>query len=67
MLFYYPCARSRANGRDAIDQGKLKVAGIVNKTFKLEEWQACLDAMKDKTAVNKLSKCEHRGFVNFHR
>ena len=27
------------------------MGGIVNKTFKLEEWQACLDAMKDKSVI----------------
>jgi D-arabinitol dehydrogenase (NADP+) len=25
--------------------------GIVNKTFRLEEWGACLAAMKDKSAI----------------
>ncbi|KAJ5597464.1 hypothetical protein N7537_007548, partial [Penicillium hordei] len=30
---------------------RVKVDGIVNKTFKLEEWQACLDAMKNKSVI----------------
>lgn len=36
---------------DYLDSGKVKVAGIVNKTFKLEEWGECLAAMKDKSAI----------------
>ncbi|KAJ5329849.1 alcohol dehydrogenase [Penicillium brevicompactum] len=34
-----------------LDRGRVNVGGIVNKTFKLEEWQACLDAMKDKSVI----------------
>jgi D-arabinitol dehydrogenase (NADP+) len=34
-----------------IDSGKVKVTGIVNKTFRVEEWQGCLDAMKNKTVI----------------
>jgi D-arabinitol dehydrogenase (NADP+) len=33
------------------DSGKVKVKGIVNKTFKLEEWAECLEAMKNKSAI----------------
>lgn len=33
------------------DRRRVKVDGIVNKTFKLEEWQACLDAMKNKSVI----------------
>ncbi|CAL5871882.1 uncharacterized protein PFLUO_LOCUS6136 [Penicillium psychrofluorescens] len=33
------------------DGKRVNVDGIVNKTFKLEEWQACLDAMKNKSVV----------------
>lgn len=34
-----------------LDSGKVKVAGIVNKTFKLEQWGECLKAMADKSAI----------------
>jgi len=34
-----------------LDTGKVKVGGIVNKTYKLEQWQECLDAMKNKSAI----------------
>jgi D-arabinitol dehydrogenase (NADP+) len=34
-----------------LDTGKVKVGGIVNKTFKLEQWAECLEAMKNKSAV----------------
>lgn len=34
-----------------LDQGKVKVDGIVNKTFQLEQWGECLKSMKDKTAI----------------
>ena len=33
------------------DAKKVRVDGIVNKTFKLEEWQECLDAMKNKSVI----------------
>ena len=33
------------------DKRQFKVEGIVNKTFKLEEWHACLNAMKNKSVV----------------
>lgn len=36
---------------DYLDSGKVKVAGIVNKTYKLEQWAECLEAMKNKTAI----------------
>ncbi|KAF4768712.1 hypothetical protein N7455_012460 [Penicillium solitum] len=36
---------------DYLDRKRVKVDGIVNKTFKLEEWQACLDAMKNKSVI----------------
>jgi len=36
---------------DYLDTGKVKVAGIVNKTFKLEQWKECLEAMKNKSAI----------------
>lgn len=34
-----------------LDTGKVKVAGIVNKTYKLEQWGECLEAMRNKTAI----------------
>jgi D-arabinitol dehydrogenase (NADP+) len=34
-----------------LDSGKVKVKGIVNMTFKLEQWKECLEAMKNKTAI----------------
>jgi len=34
-----------------LDTGKVKVGGIVNKTFKLEQWAECLEAMKNKSAI----------------
>jgi hypothetical protein len=36
---------------DYLDSGKVRVAGIVNKTYKLEQWADCLAAMKDKSAI----------------
>lgn len=36
---------------DYLDSGKVKVAGIVNKTYSLDQWQECLDSMKNKTAI----------------
>lgn len=34
-----------------LDKGKVKVDGIVNKTFKLEQWGECLESMKNKSAI----------------
>lgn len=34
-----------------LDSGKVKVEGIVNKTFKLEQWGECLESMRNKTAI----------------
>ena len=34
-----------------LDSGKVKVKGIVNKVFKIEEWEDCLEAMKNKSAI----------------
>ena len=36
---------------DYLDSGKVKVAGIVNKTFKLEQWGECLESMRNKSAI----------------
>ena len=36
---------------DYLDSGKVKVKGIVNKTFKIDQWEECLAAMKNKTAI----------------
>ena len=34
-----------------LDSGKVKVEGIVNKTFRLEEWAECLESMRNKSAI----------------
>ncbi|KAI9758112.1 MAG: hypothetical protein M1815_004999 [Lichina confinis] len=36
---------------DYLDSGKVKVSGIVNKTFKLEQWAECLESMRNKSAI----------------
>ncbi|KAL9113258.1 MAG: hypothetical protein Q9227_002593 [Pyrenula ochraceoflavens] len=36
---------------DYLDSGKIKVDGIVNKTFKIEQWKECMESIKDKSAV----------------
>ncbi|KAJ2906950.1 alcohol dehydrogenase GroES-like domain-containing protein [Zalerion maritima] len=36
---------------DYLDSGKVKTAGIVNKTFKLEQYGEALAAIKDKSAI----------------
>lgn len=36
---------------DYLDSGKVKVKGIVNKVFKIEQWEECLEAMRNKTAI----------------
>jgi len=36
---------------DYLDSGKVKVHGIVNKVYKLDQWEECLEAMKNKTAI----------------
>ncbi|KAL3427161.1 D-arabinitol dehydrogenase 1 [Phlyctema vagabunda] len=36
---------------DYLDSGKVNVQGIVNKTYKLEQWGECLEAMKNKSAI----------------
>jgi len=36
---------------DYLDSGKVKVEGIVNKVFKLEQWGECLESMKNKSAI----------------
>jgi len=34
-----------------LDKGKVKVDGIVNKTFKLEQWGEALEAIRNKSAI----------------
>ncbi|KAF8466229.1 chaperonin 10-like protein [Kalaharituber pfeilii] len=34
-----------------LDTGRVRVDGIVNKTFKLEEWAECLESMRNKSAI----------------
>jgi len=36
---------------DYLDSGKVRVNGIVNKTYKIEQWKECLEAMKNKSAI----------------
>ncbi|KAL1992647.1 hypothetical protein VTN49DRAFT_4679 [Thermomyces lanuginosus] len=36
---------------DYLDSGKVKVQGIVNKTFKLEQWAEALEAIRTKKAI----------------
>lgn len=36
---------------DYLDSGKVKTAGIVNKTFKLEQYGEALEAIKNKSAI----------------
>ncbi|KAI9885101.1 MAG: hypothetical protein M1823_003112 [Watsoniomyces obsoletus] len=36
---------------DYLDSGKVKVKGIVNKTYKIEQWGECLEAMRNKSAI----------------
>ncbi|KGO74825.1 Alcohol dehydrogenase superfamily, zinc-type [Penicillium italicum] len=36
---------------DYLDSGKVKVGGIVNKVYKIEQWEECLEAMRNKTAI----------------
>ncbi|KAI9813325.1 MAG: hypothetical protein M1832_006340 [Thelocarpon impressellum] len=36
---------------DYLDSGKVKVAGIVNKTFTLDQWGECLESMRNKSAI----------------
>jgi D-arabinitol dehydrogenase (NADP+) len=43
-------SRNNANS-DFFPSGKVKVEGIVNKTYKLEQWGECLEAMKNKSAI----------------
>lgn len=59
-MFRKSLAGSRARGFfwfaaaaaiDYLDSGKVKVEGIVNKTFKLEQWAECLESMKNKSAI----------------
>ncbi|KAL4932829.1 uncharacterized protein BDV17DRAFT_253886 [Aspergillus undulatus] len=33
------------------ETGKVRVAGIVNQTFRLEQWEECLEAMRTKKAI----------------
>ncbi|KAI9644307.1 hypothetical protein NHQ30_007664 [Ciborinia camelliae] len=36
---------------DYLDSGKVKIEGIVNKTFKLEQWGEALESIKNKSAI----------------
>lgn len=41
-----------------LDSGKIKVNGIVNKTFTIDQWDECLEAMRNKSAIKALSWCD---------
>ncbi|KAL4934851.1 hypothetical protein BDV06DRAFT_217839 [Aspergillus oleicola] len=34
-----------------LETGKVRVAGIVNQTFRLEQWEECLEAMRTKKVI----------------
>lgn len=34
-----------------LDSGKVSVQGIVNKVFRIEEWEECLEALRNKSAI----------------
>jgi D-arabinitol dehydrogenase (NADP+) len=34
-----------------MESGKVKVEGIVNKVFKVEQWAEALEAIRNKTAI----------------
>jgi D-arabinitol dehydrogenase (NADP+) len=36
---------------DYLDSGKVKVKGIVNKVFKIDQWEECLESMRNKSAI----------------
>ncbi|KAL2870460.1 zinc-dependent alcohol dehydrogenase family protein [Aspergillus lucknowensis] len=36
---------------DYIETGKVRVTGIVNQTFRVEQWEECLDAMRKKEVI----------------
>lgn len=36
---------------DYMESGKVKVDGIVNKVFKVEQWAEALEAVRNKTAI----------------
>ncbi|OKP12939.1 D-arabinitol dehydrogenase 1 [Penicillium subrubescens] len=36
---------------DYLDSGKVNVGGIVNKVYKIDQWEECLEAMRNKTAI----------------
>lgn len=36
---------------DYMESGKVKVEGIVNKVFKVEQWAEALEAIRNKTAI----------------
>ncbi|KAL4907301.1 hypothetical protein BDW74DRAFT_176080 [Aspergillus multicolor] len=36
---------------DYLVSGKVNVSGIVNKVFRIEQWEECLEAMRNKSAI----------------
>lgn len=49
--FYIYLQLMPAAAIDYLDSGKVKVEGIVNKVFKLEQWAECLESMRNKSAI----------------
>ncbi|KAK7205262.1 putative sorbitol dehydrogenase [Myxozyma melibiosi] len=45
--YMFPAAIAYLDGANP----KVKVGGIVNKTFKLEQWEECLESMRNKSAI----------------
>jgi threonine dehydrogenase-like Zn-dependent dehydrogenase len=42
---------SKQQNLQILASGKVKVDGIVNKVYKIEQWEECLEAMRNKTAI----------------
>ncbi|KAI7976482.1 hypothetical protein EIK77_003297 [Talaromyces pinophilus] len=49
-----------------IDTGKVKVTGIVNKTFHVEERQECHDAMKNKSVIKAALVFDYHRYSKSH-
>jgi len=47
-----------------LDTGKVKVEGIVNKTYKPEQWGECLEDMRNKTAIKAAIVFEYIQFLS---
>lgn len=49
-----------------IDTGKVKLTGIVNKTFLIEERQECLEAMKDMSVIKAALFFDYHKYSKSH-